>query len=495
MSEKKRERVPTGVEGFDEIIEGGFLPGSINLVSGEAGTGKTMFATAFIANGALMHDENGLIITLEEDRDGIINNGPKALRDAMEKKPGMVSIFDISAMRSLMTTSEESKGITSALDVEVLKEMIGRWMKEKEIKRIAIDGVASIAIRYGSEPHFRSALFKLAAYLRKSGATSVLTVEVNEKGRFSRYGVEEFVGDSIILLTRENGIREIKIPKFRGSGVLPGRHTFTIDRNGIRAYHELYPSKQTKGLSRKKELFGIPGIDEMTGGGFYRGDTTLVVGNAGTGKTIFGLQFLYAGAINGEPGLFISSKESDKELQRIAAGLGMDLRELIKSGLLELLLIDQRTREPNKNAWEILNRTKGKRRLVIDTLNDYWPLSPETNIRKQLFSLSSHLKSRGVSSVFTMESERFMGDLTEKESRLTFVADNVILLKYVEIRSEIKKSVNILKMRGSDFDHSIRDLKITNKGIIVGERFEGMERVMSGTPNTPVAQRMQRFFG
>ncbi len=495
MSEKNRNRMPTGVEGLDEIIEGGFMPGSINLVSGEAGSGKTMFAAAFVANGALKYNENGLIITLEEDRDGIVNNGPEILREAMKKRPGAISIFDISAMRRVMTTNEESRGITSALDIEVLKEMIGKWMKEKDIKRIAIDGVASIAIRYGSEPHFRSALFKLAAYLRQTGATSVLTVEVNEKGRLSRYGVEEFVGDSIILLTRENGTRGIRIPKFRGSGILPGHHAFIIDKNGIRVYRELYPSKQTKGLSRKKEGFGIIGIDGMTGGGFYRGDSTLVVGNAGTGKTIFGLQFLYAGAINGEPGIFITFEEGDKELQRVAAGIGMDFEELIKSGLIEIKFMQQKNLEPNRHIWELLALSKGRKRMVIDSLNNYSPSLSGDEMRKYLLALTSNLKSRGVSSLFTMESERFMGELTETESKLTFVTDNVILLKYVEIKSEIKKSISVLKMRGSDFDHSIRNFRITGKGIMVGEKFEGMERVMSGTPNTPVAQRMQRFFG
>ncbi len=496
MSEKvKNNRVPTGVPGFDEIVEGGFMPGSLNLVSGEAGTGKTMFAAAFVANGALKYGENGLIITLEEDRDGIINNGPGVLREAMEKKPGMVSIFDISAMRSLMTTTEESRGITSALDVEVMKEMIGKWMQEKEIKRIAIDGVASIAIRYGSEPHFRSALFKLASYLRKSKATSVLTVEVNEKGKFSRYGVEEFVGDSIILLSRNGRGREMSIPKFRGSSVLPGHHTFSITGDGIVVYRELYPSKQTRGLTRKKEPFGITGVDEMAGGGFYSGDGTLVVGNAGTGKTIFAIQFLYAGAVRGEPGLFISSKETDKELQRIAQGLGMNLGELVKNRLIEIVSVDQRSLEPNRNAWSLLRHAEGKKRVVIDSLNDCCSSLPDPQLQKHLLALSTNLKSRGISSIFTMESERFMGELTERESRLTSVTDNVILLKYVEVKSEIQKSISILKMRGSDFDHSIRNFRITNKGIVVGERFEGMERVMSGTPNVPIAQRMQRFFG
>jgi len=493
MSEKKR--VPTGVEGLDEIIYGGFIPGSINLVSGEAGSGKTMFAASFIANGALKYKENGLIITLEEDRDGIINNGPEILRKAMKSRQGAVSIFDISAMRRLVTTKEESKGITSALDVEVLKEMIERWIKEKNIQRIAIDGVASIAIRYGSEAHFRSALFKLTSYLRQTGATSVLTVEINEKGRLSRYGVEEFVGDSIIQLERKNGAREIKIPKFRGSATLPGRHTFTIDGNGIEVYRALYPSKQTKKLSRQKVPFGIPGIDMMAKGGFYRGDSTLIVGNAGTGKTIFGLQFIYAGAAAGEPGIFLSFKEGDKELERIAAGIGMDFRDFIRSGLIEIRYRDPENMDMNRLVWEVLALSEGKKRLVIDSLNNHDYSSSGENMRKYMIALTSNLKSRGISSVLTMESERFMGELTEAESNLTFVPDNVILLKYVEIESEINRSISILKMRGGDFDHAIRNFEIRSKGIVVGEKFKGMERVMSGTPNAPVAQRMQRFFG
>jgi circadian clock protein KaiC len=486
------KRVETGIQGFDRVIGGGFRPGSVNLVSGGSGTGKTIFTVGYMLHGA-RQGEPGLFITFEESRANIIDNLPENMRKEIDALGDKAWFFDLSVIRRMSTIPEEKGGLTSVLDSDVVAEIIESWVKEKGIKRIVLDGVASLGIRYGCENDYRSALFRLASVMKGLGTTAVFTTEINEEGKLSRNGVEEFVADSIVVLANRSGARYVEVWKMRGSNFLAGRHGLEITGEGMRVFPMTPPAEGSPSRGERVNV-GIEGLDEMLGGGALAGDSILLTGSAGTGKTIFGLQFVAEGARNGEKSLVVSFEETPGQLRRNAASIGIDLTELEKKGLVQVLYTHPRNVQSNKHLTTLKERLEGVTRVVIDSLSDYEHAMEAEELRAFLSTLTSELKSRGITAILTSEAPELIGAGRITNRGTSFIVDTVIMLRFVEIGSEMKKALNVLKMRGSQHAKDIREYTISEKGISIGRKFEGVEGLMTGSPRKAIAERVEGFF-
>lgn len=244
---------------------------------------------------------------------------------------------------------------------------------------------------------------------------------------------------------------------------------------------------------------GIQGMDEMTKGGFIRGDTVLVTGPPGTGKTTLGLQFLMRGIMDGENGVFVTVEEMPQKIADDAVNFGWDLRQLEKDGRFKLYQLRSEMLQtgggPIMQCLDVI-RSINARRIVIDPISLYSiNVNNPNELRRELYAFVNYMKANDLTLLLTHE----VPDIMARVSRISdygieFIVDCIVMLQYVEMESEVRRSINILKMRGTDHDKSIRRYEITKKGIEVESRFEGYEGIMSGTARKTGAQAFMEAF-
>jgi circadian clock protein KaiC len=244
---------------------------------------------------------------------------------------------------------------------------------------------------------------------------------------------------------------------------------------------------------------GVTGLDEMTAGGFIRGDTVLVTGPPGTGKTTLGLQFLINGARRDEPGVFVTIEESPEKIAADALNFGWDLRQLEADGRLKVAQLQsdmlQTGGSPILQCIKLIRDT-GAKRIVVDPITLYSTnLQGQQELRRELYAFVNYMKANDVTLLLTHEVPEMFNRVTRiSDYGLEFIVDAIVMLQYVEVESKIYRSLNILKMRGSDHDRSIRRYEIGRNGFELKARFEGYEGIMSGTARKSGAQAFVEAF-
>jgi circadian clock protein KaiC len=244
---------------------------------------------------------------------------------------------------------------------------------------------------------------------------------------------------------------------------------------------------------------GIPGLDQMTGGGFLKGDTTLVTGPPGTGKTTFGLQFLMQGITESQNGVFVTVEETPEKIASDTLNFGWDLRRLEAEGRLKVYQLRSEMLQsggaPIMQCLDVINSIKAAR-VVIDPISLYsMNVHDPNDLRRELYAFVNYMKENGLTLLLTHE----VPDIMARTSRISdygleFIVDSIIMLQYVEIESAISRSINVLKMRGSGHDMAIRRYRISEKGIEIESRFEGYEGIMSGTARKTGADAFMEAF-
>lgn len=244
---------------------------------------------------------------------------------------------------------------------------------------------------------------------------------------------------------------------------------------------------------------GIPGLDQMTGGGFLKGDTTLVTGPPGTGKTTFGLQFLMHGVLESQNGVFVTVEETPEKIANDALNFGWDLRKLEAEGRLRLYQLRSEMLQsggaPIMQCLDVINSVKAER-VVIDPISLYsMNVHDPNDLRRELYAFVNYMKENGLTLLLTHEVPDIMSRTSKiSDYGLEFIVDSIIMLQYVEIESAISRSINVLKMRGSSHDMAIRRYRISGKGIEIEAPFEGYEGIMSGTARKSGAEAFMEAF-
>ena len=340
--------------------------------------------------------------------------------------------------------------------------------------------------------------------VRRAQLTAMITKEV-ESAAPEHIPFEEYLVDTVIRLSNEMGDdmqrrRYVEVVKSRGQAHSHGRHALEITPQGIFIYPPHEPKEEDLddgGCALSTVSTGVCGLDAMLCGGLPEGFSALVAGSAGVGKTTLVLQFLNAGAQKGEPGLLITFEESPRKLQRLAAGFGIDIADLQKRNLLSVM-----HRSPLRITLERLlydireeMRRIGARRVALDSLTD---LSMTTRdpirIREAVYLLTDLMTADGASALFTSEVPELFGQTQISSEHISIIVDGIILMKYLEMESEIQRAISVLKMRGCDHDKDIRRYIIDDSGIVVCNRFEGTEGVLAGSPRRfPVTLSVRSF--
>jgi circadian clock protein KaiC len=479
------KQVISGISGLDEIIGGGLIRPSIILIAGVTGTGKTTSTMQSIFNAA-REDEICMYITAMSEPIAMVNN-------FMSK----FSFYNISLM---------GKGNVKYLPLNHVHIKEGTLSIMKEIERnieiikpdrIVIDPI-NVLTTWMDKGEKREFYYDLFIKIKEWNSLVLVTAELSEEETWK--DEISYIVDGIIYLSNERSrdkrIRYMEVLKMRGQDYQSGKHTYNITKDGLVIHPSLHPGERTQ-LRFERIKTGIKGLDKMTGGGLVRGTNILLSGGSGTGKTLIGLQFLIEGTSIGENGVFISFEEDRNLLNNNAKSFGWDIEKLEEEGLLKVLYTSADQLNINKNALAIKRVVEeiGAKRVVIDGINNFrYILNDNVKIFEHVNILAAYLASRNITTIFTNEVSELMGSSTISGDETSIIMDSIILLRYVEIESEMKKAISVLKMRGSDHDKGIRELVISKNGIEIKLPFTEYSGLMSGNPVKTPLQAFEEAF-
>ncbi|MDQ3218918.1 MAG: circadian clock protein KaiC [Actinomycetota bacterium] len=466
-------KIPTGIDGFDLIALGGLPANRMTLVAGTTGSGKTLFGLEFLMKGILQFDEPGVFVTFEES--------PSDLRKVMtafdydidgKEESGEWTFIDATL------TSSPQDVVVGDYDLGALIARIGAAVQSIGAKRVVLDSTGSLFSRFADTGHVRFELFRLAAALREQGTTSVLTMEIaGERNAFSRFGVEEFVADNVVvlrnILEEAKRRRTIEILKFRGAPHRTGEWLFTIvaSEGFIVIPVSLLGSKELASSTRVST--GNTEVDRMCGGGFYRDSAIIVSGPTGVGKTLMAIQFIAAGVAQGECCVLFSFEESRDQLIRNAASWGFDLPMMERSGNLRIACEypEMASLEDHFVSMKQVIEEYQPVRLAVDNLSALERVATARGLRDFIIGMTSFVKHQEITSLFTSTTRTLMGASSITEAHISAITDTIVVMRYAELAGEIRRAITLLKMRGSSHDTRVREFSIDGEGIHVGMAF------------------------
>lgn len=477
-SKVKEKRVPTGIEEFDDFVEGGFPRGSMILLAGAAGSGKTIFASQYVYHGMSKLNESGVYVSFAENRSAFMKNMKRMGMDFEKyEQKGKFKFLDLITVRD--------KGVES-----IVKRVLAE-VDSLGAKRLVIDSFSALVQAFSETIDARIMLHTVLgkiAYL--NGVTTLLISERPFGTEYSGRGMEEFVTDGVIALnsiTRNGWLnRTLQVLKLRGTRINSEEHSYSIDEHGI-GTHPLPTIRPVKKIYSERVHTGIEALDEMFSDGVYKGSATLVGGASGTGKTTLALHFIAEEAKHNGKGLYISLEEPAQQLIRHGESFGWSMSEFVDKGLIEFVNYSPETYNVEQQLGEIFNLLKEYKpvRFVIDSIAALERVMLEDRYLRYLKSLVSHLKDQGTTTLLTV--------LTESVTSITGTGispavDNIITLKNVEIEGTLRRSLGILKSRGSAHGSEIREFEITPKGAVL-KKFVGMEHVFEGKPRKSMQEK------
>lgn len=478
------EKLPTGIASFDVIAKGGLPRGRTTLLSGTAGSGKTVFAVHFLAAGILDADEHGVFVTFEESAHDIRQNMRSFGWDLAEwERDGRLSFVDASPDPDVETIE------AGAFDLGALLARVENAVRKVGARRVSVDSLGAVFSQFSDQSIVRRELFRIASALKAMGVTAVLTAErTAEYGAIARFGVEEFIADNVMVLRNaledENRRRTIEIVKFRGTDHQKGEYPFTIVPKRGMVVIPLSAIQLRQKSSNVRITSGNQTLDDMCGGGFFRDSVILVSGATGTGKTLTVTQFLKGGADNGERCLLLAFEESREQLFRNAQGWGVDFEQMERDGALRVLC--DYPEVANLEDWLVTIQSTVEEfkpsRIALDSLSALERMGSIKAFREFLIGLTSFIKQQEIAGIVTSTTASLMGGSSITEAHISTLTDSIILLRYVEMYGEMKRGLTVLKMRGSAHDRSIREFTVDGTGMHVARRFGNVTGILGGTP-------------
>ncbi|GAB4500946.1 MAG: circadian clock protein KaiC [Anaerolineales bacterium] len=484
MSDNMVVKIRTGISGFDDVTEGGLPLGRTTVVSGTAGSGKTVLAAQFLAEGIRQFGEAGVFITFEES--------PQDIRRNILSLGWDVTVWEAENRWAFVDASPQlgqEDVLSGSYDLSGLLARIEHAVRKTGAKRVAMDSLGAIFSRFADSSLVRSELFRISSALKNLGVTAIMTAERrDEYGDISRFGVEEFVADNVIILRNvlegEKRRRTLEILKFRGTGHHKGEYPFTILPGGGIVVIPLAAIELKQRSSALRVTSGNARLDQMCGGGFFRDSIILVSGATGTGKTLITTEFVAGGVEKGEKSLLFAFEESREQLFRNATGWGRDFERMERDGLLKVVCDYPEVAglEDHYIRMKAIIEAFRPNRVAVDSLSALERISNLKGFREFVIGLTSFIKHEEIAGLFTATTPTLTGGASITETHISTITDSIILLRYVEMRGEMQRGLTMLKMRGSAHDHDIHEFKIDGAGMHIGEPFRSVAGILAGRP-------------
>jgi circadian clock protein KaiC len=480
---KLLDKAEVGVAGLDDILAGGLARGRVYLLEGSPGTGKTTIALEFLLQGA-RKGEKGLYVTLSESdqelRDSAASHGwrldpPIELFELVPPE----SLLDAEQQQSLLYSSDLELGETTKLIFDAIERA--------KPSRIVLDSLSEIRLLAQSSLRYRRQILALKHYFARHGATVLmlddLTTDTNDKTIHS-------VAHGVIRLeelapTYGAERRRLRVIKYRGQKFRGGYHDFTIETGGVKVFPRLVAAEhKAVGFARTRLASGNGELDRLLKGGVERGSSTLVIGPAGTGKSLLTLHFAVAAVERGErAALFIFDEEIGLLFAR-AKEMGIDIEAMRDTGNLMVEQVDAAEKSPGEFAYRVRSCVDQHaiRTVVIDSLNGYQAAMPEEqDLILHIHELLQYLNRQGACTFLTVAQHGLVGDMKAPVD-VTYLADTVILLRYFEAAGRVRRAISIVKKRAGSHEDTIREFRIGDRGMTIGPPLEEFQGVLRGVP-------------
>jgi circadian clock protein KaiC len=467
----------TGIEGFDDLTFGGLPVGRPSLICGAAGCGKTLFATTFLVNGAIRYGEPGVFMSFEERAEDLAANVASLGYDL----DGLVASGKLAIDHVRVERSEIEE--TGEYDLEGLFIRLGFAVDTVGAKRVVLDTIETLFAGFTDPSLLRAELRRLFGWIKERGLTAIITGERGE-GQLTRQGLEEYVSDCVVLLDNrvEDQIttRRLRVVKYRGSAHGTNEYPFLIDHAGISVL-PVTSADLDYTVPSGVISTGIAGLDAMLGpGGFYRGSSILISGEAGTGKTMLSATILDAACRRGERCLAFTFEESGAQIMRNATSIGIDLARHVASGMLRF-----EAARPSLFGLEThlarMHRDLDQVRpdlVVIDPISAL--RGPTSELQATLLRMIDLIKGRGITAVFT--TLRGDGSLVQNDDLgVSSLMDAWIKLQNMEANGERTRTLYVIKARGMSHSNQIREFLMSSGGIRLVDAYIGPAGVLTGT--------------
>lgn len=474
-------RARTGVPGLDDILAGGLAIGRVFLLEGTPGTGKTTIALRFLLEGA-KEGEQGLYVTLSETANELRTAAASHGWDLGDK----IEVFEVAPPESLLDAEQQQSLLYSSdLELGETTKLIFEAVERTRAKRIVLDSLSEIRLLGQSSLRYRRQILALKHYFARRGSTVLLlddlTADTLDKTVHS-------VANGVLRLEEMapdygGERRRMRVIKYRAQSFRGGYHDFTIRAGGVRVFPRLVAAEHRRQVERGRVGSGIQGLDTLLGGGIEQGSSTLLLGPAGSGKSIITLQFV-AEAIRrgGKAAMFIFDEEIGLLFDR-ARPLGFDLAAMRDAGTLRIMQLDAAELSPGEFAHNVRAAVQDPavKTVVIDSLNGYQAAMPQENsLILHMHEILQFLNRHGVSTFLTVAQAGMMGEMKSPVD-VTYLADSVIMLRFFEVRGSVKRAISVVKKRTGRHESTIREFWIDG-GLHVGEPLVDFQGVLRGVP-------------
>jgi circadian clock protein KaiC len=479
MRQQRRKplgKIPTNIPGLDSILVGGFPELSINIITGSPGVGKTIFSQQLIYTNATPTQKALYLTTLSEPPIKMLYYLQQFEFFDRDKVGEQVIYLDIGEVI-------RDRGLEKTLNAII------NYVQQYKPAIVGIDSFKAINDMVQDPVQARKFGYDLSVRLTTWAVTTLLV------GEYTEEEIEQqpifAIADSIVRMHYQPlGLhyqRYVNVLKLRGCDYFSGMHPFAINNTGLTVYPriKLSTTEAPTLISTGRVSTGIIGLDQMLAGGFPAGSATMVAGGAGTGKTLLGLNFITTGIKNNEPGVIVSFQENPQQLQQIAQSFNWNLPTLAAEDQLIHLYHSPVELQPDIHATYILEAVAkiGAKRILLDSIKDIEIATPDkVRYKDYIYALVNQLKLQGITIVMNHEIPEMFGDFQVSEYGVSFIADNVILLRYVELAGKMGRAINIMKMRGSQHSKEIRHFEINDTGLVIGDMIAAQTGILTGLP-------------
>jgi circadian clock protein KaiC len=437
--------------------------------------GKTILGEHFLTAS---EDDRSLFVSLEESTANLQANAATVGVDL-----AAVHVLDVSP-------DAERFGDGGAYDVFApgerepsLSERIRDAVEEHDPDRVFVDPLSRLRQLTADDAAFYEEVGAFTSYVRDAGATLLFTTQPSATAPDDDL---EFVADGTIALANERKGRTVRVQKHRGASFQSGAHTVTIDEDGMHVYPKLVPDDRPREFTETMQPTGVAGLDRLLGGGITPGTVTVISGSTGVGKTTTATQIAVAAANRGERTVTYLFEESTDTYTHRATNIGMPVSSLRDDDRLAVEVVEALAVSPDEFAAGVREEVEERdaRVVVLDGIAGYRTAirGADDDLVRELHALARYLRGMGVTVVLTDDVHTVTGAFEPTSERISYLADNIIFVRYLEHRGELRKAIGVLKKRSSDFERTLRQFEITGSGIGIGEPLRGLRGILTGTP-------------